>query len=328
MSDVAWVLSRPPTYTTKFVGCELGAQITSNDHCIVNGAHNADRLRELLDVFIYKFVLCKSYKNPETELVIIHQGPSEDIIRNRKACGKGGKGAGVDMRNTLTTFIVKNPSVEIKKGKSKKKTGDDAASDGGGGGNLEPTAESPAAELNKDVAIADTSPEAVKRRIKALEGTMAAAVIGGDDDGRDEDSNSPYAILGRWIEEDHKAISVAIFQKAQEFGIEKKHKAVTIIVQTLFSENIVAEIPQYAPLSTKLVTSNKHHKSLLGGIERFVGFSHSDLVSAVPTILVLLLARSTSTRIPARKPESHYRRYIYSILRFNWQLTHVPVTVA
>jgi len=70
MSDVSRALSRPPAYPTKFFGCELGAQTSFDDRTdryIVNGAHDATKLRELLDVFIEKFVLCKSCKNPETE---------------------------------------------------------------------------------------------------------------------------------------------------------------------------------------------------------------------------------------------------------------------
>lgn len=35
-----------------------------------------------------------------------------------------------------------------------------------------------------------------------------------------------------------------------------------------------------------MVTSEKHQKSLLGGIERFVGIVHPDLVPAVPKILM------------------------------------------
>ncbi|KAF9563196.1 hypothetical protein CPC08DRAFT_686753 [Agrocybe pediades] len=314
MSDVARALSRPPTYTTKFFGCELGAQTTfdeKNDRYIVNGAHDANRLRELLDVFIEKFVLCKSCKNPETELVILKNGRQENIIRDCKACGER---TDVDMRHKLTTFIVKNPPVKIKKGKNKN-TGD-AAGGVGGGGTPDPTGESAdspdagaesddeltrkikaeAAELNTETALAkedwsaDTSPEAVKERIKALEGSMAAAVLGGDDDGSDDDANSPYAQLGRWVEEnrddDSKAYSIAIYKKAEELGIEKKHKSVTVLVQALFTSNIVAEIPKYAALLTKMVTSEKHQKALLGGIERFVGFAHPDLVSAVPKILM------------------------------------------
>lgn len=281
MSDVARALSRPPTYTTKFFGGELGAQTSfdeKNDRYIVNGAHNADRLRELLDVFIDKFVLCKSCKNPETELVIVKSGRAEDIIRDCKACGER---TGVDMRHKLTTFILKNPPVKVKRGKNKN-TGDAAGGVGGGGepngeigeGQEDHGAESDdeltkkikaeAAELNNDAALAkedwsaDTSPEAVKQRIKALEGSMATTVIAGDDEGSDEDANSPYAQFGRWVEEnpdegdDAKAHAVAIYKKAEELGIEKKHKTMTVLVQALFTANIVAEIPKYAPLLIKV----------------------------------------------------------------------------
>ena len=293
MSDVARALSRPPTYTTKFFGCELGAQTTfdeKKDRYIVNGAHDANRLRELLDVFIEKFVLCKSCKNPETELVIIKDRRLENIIRDCKACGER---TDIDMRHKLTTFIVKNPPVKIKKGKGKN-TGGDAADGVGGGGIPDPTSGSPdpedqgaesddaitrkikaeAADLTTETTLAkedwsaDTSPEAVKQRIKALEGTMAAVVIGGgDDDGDDDDSaNSPYAVLGHWIEEnqdeDTKARSIAIFKKVEELGIERKHRTITVLVQTIFTANIVTEIDQYAALFTKVRILNWRSSSL------------------------------------------------------------------
>jgi len=315
MSDVARALSRPPTYTTKFFGCELGAQTSfdeKNDRYIVNGAHNADRLRELLDVFIEKFVLCKSCKNPETELIILKVNRSEEIIRDCKACGER---TPVDMRHKLTTFIVRNPPVKIKKGKNKN-TGD-AAGGVGGGGNSDPAAdgdESPAngaesddeltrkikaeaKELSTETALAkedwsaDTSPEAVKQRVKALESSVAATGLG-DDDGSDDDANSPYGQLGRWItenkDEDAIARSLAIYKKAEELGIEKKHKTVLVVVQALFTENVISEIDKYAGLIAKMVTSEKHQKSLLGGIERLVGLTHPDLLPMVPRILMAL----------------------------------------
>lgn len=37
-----------------------------------------------------------------------------------------------------------------------------------------------------------------------------------------------------------------------------------------------------------MVTSEKHQKSLLGGIERFVGLTHPDLLPMVPKILMAL----------------------------------------
>jgi len=37
-----------------------------------------------------------------------------------------------------------------------------------------------------------------------------------------------------------------------------------------------------------MVTSEKHQKSLLGGIERLVGLTHPELIPAVPKILMAL----------------------------------------
>ncbi|KAF7312452.1 Eukaryotic translation initiation factor 5 [Mycena indigotica] len=316
MADVARALSRPPSYTTKFFGCELGAQTTcdeKNEKYIINGAHNADRLRELLDGFIDKFVLCKSCKNPETELIILKVGRSEDIIRDCKACGER---TGVEMRHKLVTFILKNPPIKARKGKKAAQNGDAAAGVGGGGDvtpdNAEEAADgnpdsddeltkkikAEAAELNEETTLAnedwsaDTSPEAVKARMKALEGGLAAASLAnGDDEGSDDDGNSPYTQFGNWImdvpELDPKALNVAIYKKAEELGIEKKHKTVLILV-TIFTEDVLTEIPNLAPLFKKMVTSEKHQKALLGGIERLVGLAFPDLLPQVPKILMAL----------------------------------------
>ena len=57
---------------TKYFGCELGAQTqfdNKNDRYIVNGSHTSDKLQDLLDGFIRKFVLCPECDNPETNLV-------------------------------------------------------------------------------------------------------------------------------------------------------------------------------------------------------------------------------------------------------------------
>ncbi|KAJ3927684.1 MAG: domain found in IF2B/IF5-domain-containing protein [Lentinula lateritia] len=319
MADVARALSRPPAYPTKFFGCELGAQTSfdeKNERYIVNGAHDANRLRELLDGFIDKFVLCKSCKNPETELIILKQGRSEDIIRDCKACGER---TGVDMRHKLTTFILKNPPVKVKKGKKKTGTGDAAAGVGGGGGDSPDAEASPAEngeesddeltkkikaeakDLNNETTLAkedwsaDTSPEAVKQRIKALEGGMSGVSLGGDDEGSDDDANSPYGQLGKWVEEnrdshegDTKTFLVAVYKKAEDLGIEKKHKSVLVLAQALFTDDVLNEIPKYGPLFAKTVSSEKHQKALLGGVERLVGLSHPDLLPAVPKILMAL----------------------------------------
>lgn len=300
MSDVARALSRPPTYPTKFFGCELGAQTTFDekaDRYIVNGAHEASRLRELLDAFIDKFVLCGSCKNPETDIIITK---SEDIIRDCKACGQR---TNVDMRHKLVPFILKNPP-KVKK--SRKATKEDTAANGdandengldgdeGAGDSddeLTRRIKAEAAELQAKPVLedggwsVDTSEEAVKARVKALESGIKNL---GEDDS-EEGGDDPYGTLGNWTQENRETASPAsIYQKAEELGIEKKHKTAQILVQALFGENILEEIPKYSALFLKVVTSEKHQKSLLGGLEWVVGIDHPKLVPAIPKILMAL----------------------------------------
>eukprot|EP00892_Ulva_mutabilis_P011881 jgi/Ulvmu1/9065/UM005_0158.1 len=103
--DIARALDRPPTYTLKHFGCELGAQTNFDKKTgtsIVNGAHDAKKLSEVLEIFIKKYVQCYSCGNPETVIKIRR----ECIFLKCKACGNT---SDVDMRDKLTTFILKNP---------------------------------------------------------------------------------------------------------------------------------------------------------------------------------------------------------------------------
>uniref|UniRef100_G3U4B9 Eukaryotic translation initiation factor 5 n=1 Tax=Loxodonta africana TaxID=9785 RepID=G3U4B9_LOXAF len=112
MVDVAKALNRPPTYPTKYFGCELGAQTqfdVKNDRYIVNGSHEANKLQDMLDGFIKKFVLCPECENPETDL---HVNPKKQTIGNScKACGYRGM---LDTHHKLCTFILKNPPANFK----------------------------------------------------------------------------------------------------------------------------------------------------------------------------------------------------------------------
>ncbi|KAL0360148.1 UNVERIFIED_CONTAM: Eukaryotic translation initiation factor 5 [Sesamum radiatum] len=117
MVDIAKALGRPASYTTKYFGCELGAQSkfdekTGTSH--VNGAHDTAKLAGLLENFIKKFVQCYGCGNPETEIIITK---SQMINLKCAACGFISE---VDMRDKLTTFILKNPP-EAKKGSKDKK---------------------------------------------------------------------------------------------------------------------------------------------------------------------------------------------------------------
>ncbi|KAG8866043.1 hypothetical protein FRC20_009147 [Serendipita sp. 405] len=301
MSDVAKALSRPPQYTTKFFGCELGAQTILDekaDRWIVNGEHSSTRLRELLDVFIEKFVLCAACKNPETDLVITK---TEDIIRDCKACGQQTK---VDMRHKLTTFILKNPPK--KRSKSRKATNDGPSKENG---EEEHSDDSPVANEDDDeltrrlqseaaelapvdqAAIANedwsdkTDPASVAKRVQALN-------LDGDLSD-EEKGDDPLEQLHVWIEINRgDATSKSVLEKLEELGIKEKHKTVQILTESLFTSNILSgkELEKFTPLLKELLTpleaKEKHQKALLGGMERLVGINYPELVEKVPHILM------------------------------------------
>ncbi|XP_059630863.1 eukaryotic translation initiation factor 5-like [Cornus florida] len=117
MVDIAKALGRPASYTTKYFGCELGAQSkfdekTGTSH--VNGSHDTAKLAGLLESFIKKYVQCYGCGNPETEVIITK---TQMITLKCAACGFL---SDVDMRDKLTTFIIKNPPEQKKGSKDKK----------------------------------------------------------------------------------------------------------------------------------------------------------------------------------------------------------------
>ncbi|KAL4568868.1 hypothetical protein LXL04_024485 [Taraxacum kok-saghyz] len=116
MVDVAKALARPPSYTTKYFGTELGAQSKFDEKTgvsLVNGAHDTSKLASLLENFIKKYVQCYGCGNPETEVLI-----TKTQMVNLK-CAACGFISDVDMRDKLTSFILKNPP-EKKNAKDKK----------------------------------------------------------------------------------------------------------------------------------------------------------------------------------------------------------------
>lgn len=117
MVDIAKALARPASYTTKYFGCELGAQSKFDEKTgtsLVNGSHETAKLAGLLENFIKKYVQCYGCGNPETEILITK---TQMIQLKCAACGFV---SDVDMRDKLTTFILKNPPESKKASKDKK----------------------------------------------------------------------------------------------------------------------------------------------------------------------------------------------------------------
>ncbi|GES81512.1 eukaryotic translation initiation factor 5 [Rhizophagus clarus] len=285
MSDIARSLGRPPTYPTKFFGCELGAQVKTDeksDRYIVNGAHDAPKLQELLDVFIKKFVLCGGCNNPETDLIITGKSANtQKIILDCKACGQRTE---VDMRHKLVTFILKHPPTPIKgkgkKEKKSKKNGEEEAEsptsptrDSAEGSEDEftkrivaeaselPTADQDADDDNWAV---DTSAEAVAERMKDLSLDI-------------EDELEPHESLDVWLKENQGAKSNDVYKKIKELGISKETDLVLkYLVLNLFPEDsqkietIEKQINKRVKLFQKFITSADDQLALLGATEELL----------------------------------------------------------
>lgn len=317
LNTVAQSLARPPEYLIKYFGFEIGAQANAkptDDRWIINGAHDAPKLQDLLDGFIDKFVLCKKCKNPETEVIL----KDNRITLDCKACGQRSE---VDPRLKLSTFIVrktpaKGGKKEKKSRRDKKKDkdepngekngspGDSNASDEGDDGELPAASDDEIVAGAEKISIEDEneeevkwsvdfSEEAVKARAKDLPDDLKRTLIIEGEDDDEEGGATIYDQLGSWIikeAEDNGGVSevsdIEIYKKAKELGIENKHKTLTVLAQTIFDDKIVKQIPSRAPMLKKLITSERHEKAFLGGTERFLGKDHPELIPQVPAILL------------------------------------------
>ncbi|KAF2171910.1 hypothetical protein M409DRAFT_18140 [Zasmidium cellare ATCC 36951] len=185
-------------------------------------------------------------------------------------------------------------------------SGSDQAEDGDGDGALDAGSDdeltrkinAEAKELNapeqeKEVEWSvDMSEEAIKARAKALPEDLKQSLVIENGDDEDGEGNV-YDELGKWIEQSAKdegdvtkVKDVDIYLKAKELGIESKHKTPAVLAQCIFDDQIVKEITPRAAMLKKIITSERHEKAFLGGIERFVGIDKPNLIPLVSGILM------------------------------------------
>jgi translation initiation factor 5 len=117
-------------------------------------------------------------------------------------------------------------------------------------------------EVKDDEWTVDMSAEAVKARQQQLPDDLKQKlVLGGDDEDEDGEGggNSAYDQLGNWITSEveekgsvDKLDDIAIYLKAKEFGIETKHRTLLVLVQTIFDDSIVKQIPKRASMLKKV----------------------------------------------------------------------------
>ena len=237
---------------TKYFGCELGAQTQfdfKNDRYIVNGSHEATKLQTLLDGFIKKYVLCPECDNPET---VLHPNEKKGIIKQScKACGHQGM---VDMRHKLTTFIVKNPP-DVKPDQqghslTKRKNHKKESEKNGHDSDKSPRGldESVAEEDDCDDWAVDVSDEAVKERMKELTGGVKGLTVSND---IEKSPSQRLEIFFEYCKEKMKqgilkpGAEVAVFKdivgESERLDI-KDNKAVMVLVELLFDENIIKQV--------------------------------------------------------------------------------------
>ncbi|GBE63057.1 eukaryotic translation initiation factor [Babesia ovata] len=126
MGDIARALKRPPTYATKFFGCELGAMSKfeeSEEKALINGAHTERALTQILDKFIEMYVLCAECHLPEIEVLV-----KKGILCSRcNACGHKGS---LDNTHKAATYMLKNPACLTEMSKHSNRTKKDSPKEG------------------------------------------------------------------------------------------------------------------------------------------------------------------------------------------------------
>ncbi|KAI2612251.1 domain found in IF2B/IF5-domain-containing protein [Hypoxylon fragiforme] len=157
--------------------------------------------------------------------------------------------------------------------------------------------DAPAVVKDDDWAV-DMSEKAVKARQSQLPSEFRQKLVLGDDDEDGEGGgHTVYDTMGDWIQEEagkagsiNKVDDIQIYVKAKELGIETKHKTILVLVQTLFDENIITQIPRRAAMLKQMITTDRHEKAFLGGIERLLatqGKEHPELMTSDKIVKIL-----------------------------------------
>ncbi|VVC34865.1 W2 domain,Armadillo-type fold,Translation initiation factor IF2/IF5,Translation initiation factor [Cinara cedri] len=303
MAEVAKAIGRPATYPTKFFGCELGAQTQfdfKHDRFIVNGAHDASKLQDLLDGFIRKYVLCPECDNPETELMIstkkgtIHQGC--------KACGNY---CSLESNHKLNAYILKNPpnlnpaaqGSSLTEGKRNKRSKKHGGENGEGGrssspeeGNSELIVQAPEklAEDNDgdDKWAVDVSEEAVRARMQDLTDGAKGLTIDEDTDKTEKERMDIFYNKVQKARDSGSIIARELLAEAER--LEVKSKATLVLAELLFDEKIHLQLKKHRVLFLRFCHEDqKAQRYLLGGIEQVIGLHKNSLLPKVAAILKL-----------------------------------------
>lgn len=283
----------------------LGAQTNfdKNERYIVNGSHDAAKLQDILDAFIQKYVLCPNCKNPETDLSVSTK--RGQISTTCKACGHH---AVLTHRDKLASYIIKCPpgcdtaaaaataatngkeSKKAKRAKDKAKNEQENESD-------ELADESPAkANGNEphhddDDWCEDTGEDAVAKRMSELTSGVNRIMASSD---LEKSSEERLQIFFEFVKKklDEAGATAGFDMNAQKEivaeaeRLEVRDKAILVLCELLFNENMVQQIKLHRNLFVRFCADRpKAQKYLLRGFELTVKEFQSQLLSSVQRIL-------------------------------------------
>lgn len=316
MLEIARSLNRPASYTTKYFGCELGAQVqmyAEEERYIVNGNFDAARLQDLLDGFIKKFVLCSNCNNPETDLRVTKK---QLIEQNCIACGHR---ANIPLLHKLTTFIINNPpnvpapsvsdKTKDKGGKSDRRAAknekgkpsggaasvhmDAEAAEGSiipgaaanrsniaqraGGGEIDAPAMAASGTKDEDWSV-DTSEEAVRLRAEALGSGVSGLTMTED---LEKSIGERLGIFDAYVS---SRVASGKFNAKEVLGeadrLDCKEKGVKVLASHLWNNSELLErISLHKSLFQRFTVDNpKAQKYLLDSVEQIID-GHRDLLA-------------------------------------------------
>lgn len=285
-----------------------------NERFIVNGSHEANKLQDLLDGFIRKFVLCPSCDNPETDLIV--SAKKGTISQTCRACGFHGP---LEVNHKVNTFILKNPpninpaaqgqsitEGKRKKGKSKNENGLDgntATGNNSGGDSDGDTSNNHAKETETQISslipaknseeddenwTTDISDAAVRERMKDLTDGAKGMTISDDTEKTEKERlDIFYELVKTKIESeviDEVATHKELVLEAERLDVMSK--STLVLAELLFSANITAEVKRHRKLLLRFTHNNlKAQRYLIGGIEQIVALHSTKLMDKVSGIL-------------------------------------------
>ena len=289
MPEIAKSLNRPPMYPTKYFGCQLGAQVNfdnKSERYIVNGAHDPNKLQDLLDGFIQKYVLCQSCENPETILSVNRK--KEVIGTNCMACGHSGTITSANDR--VAAYIIKNPPPKP------------AAS-------AAPTAAAAAAAAESQAPVAadittsnneegddddwgeDTNEDAVRQRMDQLSAGAKSLMLNDD---LEKSQDERMGIFFDFVENKVKTNDLIVGEnqkaiKAEADRLDISDKAVVVLCQVLLTDNHIEErVKTHKNLFLRFTYENqKAQRYLLRALVKSITLMKEQLLPRVDKIFLM-----------------------------------------